>query len=334
MVKTLIDIFKESRDASKERLKLSIVPIYLTILAFFYWKPISIYLFSSKSIEQKISEIENIYIGYENIDFIWNLLYVLLISLISSLIFPALMLVVDFLLKKPNNERKLIKNNSKNIDREEELKITSHKYELNKILSGNKEVEDYNKSIEDLKKSYEDRIKNIELIGNQKDDNLLKQIDNITKENGQLQSTLNEINAQNHQLREQINIVRLNEFKYSNFSKFNKIFENKEEFIEYIQDIEPSSDELLFVKELLKQIIDLNLHSLLNRLAVTVYNRDEYLNLNVRTKKYEVEKAFIENNNLGEREGRNELIEKYFIGKSLNIIEELISYVENFSNNY
>ena len=34
MIKTLIDILRESRDASKERLKLSIVPIYLTILAF------------------------------------------------------------------------------------------------------------------------------------------------------------------------------------------------------------------------------------------------------------------------------------------------------------
>lgn len=334
MVKTLLDIFKESRDASKERLKLSIVPIYLTILAFFYWKPISIYLFSNKDIEQKIKEIEKIYVGYESIDFIWNLLYVLLISLISSLLFPTLMLLVDFLLKRPNNERKLIKNNSKNIDREEELKITSHKYELNKILSGNKEVEDYNKSIEDLKKSYEDRIKNIELIGKQKDDNLVKQIDSISKENVQLQSRLNEINVQNHQLREQINIIRLNEFEYSNFSKFNKVFENKEQFLEYVEDIEPSSDDLIFVKDLLKQIIDLNLHSLLNRLAVSVYNRDEYLNLNVRTKKYEIEKAFIENNNLGEREGRNELIEKYFIGKSTYIIEKLLSFVENFSNSY
>ena len=131
MIKTLIDILRESRDASKERLKLSIVPIYLTILAFFYWKPISIYLFSNQSIELRIKEIEKIYFKYENIDFIWNLLYVLLISLISSIIFPIVMLIIDYLLKTPNNQRKIIKNNSKDIDREEELKITSHKYELN-----------------------------------------------------------------------------------------------------------------------------------------------------------------------------------------------------------
>lgn len=333
MIKTLIDILRESRDASKERLKLSIVLIYLTILAFFYWKPISIYLFSNQSIELRIKEIEKIYFKYENIDFIWNLLYVLLISLISSIIFPIVMLIIDYLLKTPNNQRKIIKNNSKDIDREEELKITSHKYELNKILSGNKEVEDYNKSIEDLKKSYEDRIQNIESISNQKESNSAKQIDNVTKENYLLQAKLNEINTLNHQLREQINMFRMNELEYSNFSKFNKIFENKEKFNNYINEIEPYTDDIIFVKQLLKQILDLNLHSLLNRLAIAVYNGDEYLNLNVKTAKYNIEKGFIENNNLGVKEGRNELIEKYFVGKSMYLIEHLVSLAENFSNN-
>ena len=70
---------------------------------------------------------------------------------------------------------------------------------------------------------------------------------------------------------------------------------DKEKFNNYINEIEPYTDDIIFVKQLLKQILDLNLHSLLNRLAIAVYNGDEYLNLNVKTAKYNIEKGFIEN---------------------------------------
>lgn len=330
MIKTIIDFIKESKEASQERLKLPIVTFYIFLLVISYWKPLSIYFLSEKKIEEKIKEIDFIYKNHTHWDHILNLLILLLLSTISSILFPSIMFIIEYLLKKPNKERKIIKNSTKDIDRNEELKITKHKYDMNKILSGNKEVEDYNQSIEDLKKSYEDRIQNMENINNQKDKNLESQIDMITKENISLTSKLGEINQLNKYLNDQINQYRLNEFEYTNYSKFNIIFENKDIFKDYVNSIEPVSDKVLFIKHILEEIIDYNLHSLLNRLALSVYNDSEYLNLNTRTRKYDVEKHFIEQNNLGELVQTEGLIETYFIGKSINWIQEVVKYAEDF----
>lgn len=330
MFKTIIDFVKESKEASQERLKLPIVTFYIFLLLISYWKPLSIYFLSEKKIEEKIKQIDFIYKNYTHWDHILNLLILLLLSTISSLLFPVIMFVIEFLLKSPNKERKIIKNSTKDIDRHEELKIARHRYDLNKIVSGNKEIEDYNQSIEVLKKSYEDRIQNIETINNQKDKNLESQIDMITKENVSLASKLEEINQSNKYLNSQINQHRLNEFEYKNYSKFNIIFENKNNFKDYLDSIEPASDDIIFIKHILEQIVDYDLHSLLNRLALSVFNDSEYVNLNQRTEKYDDEKNFIKRNNLGELSSSEEILETYFIGKSFYLIKEMVDYAEDY----
>ncbi|MDR6485552.1 endonuclease III [Chryseobacterium vietnamense] len=330
MIKTIIDFIKESKEASQERLKLPIVPFYIFLLIISYWKPISIYFLSEKNIEERIKEIDLIYINYGYWDHIFNLLILLFLSTISSILFPSIMFIIEYLLKTPNKERKIIKNSTKNIDREEELKITEHKYKINKILSGNKEVEDYNQSIEDLKKSYEDRIQNIEAINLQKDKNLESQIDMINKENISLNSRLDDMSKSNKFLNDLINQYRLNEFEYTNYSKFNKIFENKDYFKDYINSLGLVADKGVFIIHFLSQIIDYNLHSLLNRLAICVYTNDPKLNLNKRSKQYNVESNLIKDNKIGELISESDIGETFSIEKNFLLIKEMIDYVEVF----
>jgi len=330
MIKTIIDFLKESKEASQERLKLPIVPFYIFLLIVSYWKPISIYLLSEKNIEGKIKEIDFLYKNNNHWDHILNLLILLFISTISSILFPFLMFLIEYLLKKPNKERKIIKNKTKDIDREEELKIAMHKFDMNKILSGNKEVEDYNQSIEDLKKSYEDRIQNMEIINTQKDKNLESQIDLITKDNLSLTLKIDEINKSNISLNNLISQYRLNEFDYTDYPRFNIIFENKNLFKNYINSLGLVADTGVFISSFFQQIIDYNLHSLLNRIAICVYTDNQSLKLNKIKIKYDEEKKFIIGNNIGELIVEEDITEIYSITKSFHFIKGAVKYAEDF----
>jgi len=330
MIKTIIDFVKESKEASQERLKLPIVTFYIFLLVISYWKPLSIYFLSEKKIEEKIKEIDFIYKNYTYCDHILNLLILLLLSTISSILFPSIMFIIEYLLKKPNKERKIIKNSTKDIDREEELKITKHKYDMNKILSGNKEIEDYNKSIEDLKKSYEDRIKNMENINDQKDKNFESQLDLIIKENQSLLLKINETNELNKSLDDLVNRYRQNKLEHPNLSKFNTIFENKELFKNYLNSLPLVADKGVFISHILTQIVDHNLHSLLDKIALCVYNNDTLLNLNKGAKKYDIEKNLIETGRLGELISESSIIETYSIEKFFPWIKEAINCIEGF----
>lgn len=198
--KLLLEYWKESREAAKERLKLPIVPLYLTLLVMAYWKPISIYILSTQNIEGKIGAIEKLYIYWSFWDHLGNILILLLLSFVSSAIFPLLMWGLDSLLIHPNNYRKGLRITSKNIDRAQDLLIAKHKFEQTKILSGSKEVEEYNQSIEDLKRSYEDRISNIETVSLQKEANLKSELTNFQLTNEMLDLEIRQMQEERDKL--------------------------------------------------------------------------------------------------------------------------------------
>ena len=242
------------------------------------------------------------------------------------------MMLIENILQPANNKRKEIRNNSKEIDRKEEYKITTHKYGLNKILSGNKEVEEYNISIEKLKESYEERIVGNEEINKKTEENLKNQLEQYKTENAYISKTIEELQRHNFELN---NNLRMVESRKSEYPNFDVVFENKNIFINYLESFAVGSYKDNLVVGLLKEIIDKNLQSLICKLSDAINNHEEYIKLSFRSRYYNEEKHFLLFNNLGEVDNsyhnNDELrIEVYFIGKSFNLIKEMTEILEGF----
>lgn len=199
-LKFFFDYYKETKEAAKERLKLPIVPFYVTLVILNYWKAISVYLFSGESIEGKITYINILYNKWTFWDHLQNLSLLMAFSFVMSTLFPVLMWGIDFIIQVPNNRRKNLQNSSKIIDWHHDLASTQHKYDKEKILSGNKEIEEYNESIDSIKKSYDDRIKTIENVNNQKEENLKEEVHNFKNQYEMLSLQIKELNNVNEAL--------------------------------------------------------------------------------------------------------------------------------------
>lgn len=248
MIKLILDFYRESQDAAKERLKLPIVPFYITLVILSYWRPISIYLFSAATIELKIKEINNLYNDWNAWNHFWTLLLLIGISIISSLIFPVIMWGIEVLLRTPNNRRKELLNASKVIEWQHDLASTQHKFDKEKILSGKKEIEEYNESIASLKDSYDERIRSIESITEQKDKNFESEIVSLKETNKRLLINYENAKLENMRLMRDKNKFIYTDSESSNLSvDFNKIFEILKFFID-------STSELIFTDRFLANI--------------------------------------------------------------------------------
>ncbi|WP_025124392.1 hypothetical protein [Myroides odoratimimus] len=196
----VVDFIIDSINASRDRLKMSIVTFYLSLLALYHWRVFAILFFGGMSMEKKIEKIDIFYIDWTWCDYIFNPILILLISILSALLFPIIMWGIEFVLLTPTEGRKKIKNEGLEIDRLEDRKIEEHKYELLQISSGHKNTEQFVNEIKHLKdenerltEDYEVSIKNernksdlaIENLTNgfrQVEDNYKKQISELNRQ--------------------------------------------------------------------------------------------------------------------------------------------------------
>lgn len=147
----IIDFIIDSINASRERLKLTIATFYIGLLALYHWKALAILFFGGIPMLEKIDKINELYADWEIRDWCLKSLFVLGVSIISMVLFPLIMWLVERLLKTINEGRDTIQRDQIKIKRTDDEEQKEHEYELLQIASGRKSTEEFVKQIEGLK---------------------------------------------------------------------------------------------------------------------------------------------------------------------------------------
>jgi hypothetical protein len=139
-----MDLLKTLLATAKDRLKNPIIGSFIFLWIAFNWKPIMIILFSSKSIEERISHVTKEYTE------IWYLIP-LILALLYILLTPYVMWIIDFLLNKGTEGRKHMKNESIKSDLDREIEIIQKKKELEKLTTEHTNLKESNEELEKLR---------------------------------------------------------------------------------------------------------------------------------------------------------------------------------------
>lgn len=143
------EIVLEIIKAGKERLKYPIITIYIIVLVLWNWELLSVYFFSSKSIEDRITYIETNYTDQ------WGrVLWPLAKAVFLALFIPLLMWGLEFLLHLINGGRRVIKNKNNTAVRADKLAAAQNEFYIQEARTGTKTVQEW----EDKVKSLESRL--------------------------------------------------------------------------------------------------------------------------------------------------------------------------------
>lgn len=171
----MADIIKSFIDASRERVKNPLIGSFLLSWLVLNWKLVFTLLFSSLEMTERIDIIQESYIGYK-----YNFWYPLGISASLAVLSPLLMLLFDWLTKRPQTERKKLQLKRMADETEARYGLKKAELDLDKIKV---EIETFDKLtekvnlLEEKTGAAEDLIKNLteqkekadELIHNQKE---------------------------------------------------------------------------------------------------------------------------------------------------------------------
>ncbi|MGG5578047.1 hypothetical protein ACPDHL_12000 [Myroides sp. C15-4] len=155
----IVDFIIDSINASRDRLKMSIVTFYIALLALFHWRVFAILFFGGLPMMEKICEIDALYSQWEWYDYILNPVLVLLVSVLSMILFPTIMLLTDKLVIKIAIKRKNNKELEDDQDREKEIKIVQHQFRLKQEETGNLQQGEYLNKIQELQTTILDNSK-------------------------------------------------------------------------------------------------------------------------------------------------------------------------------
>lgn len=164
-MKDILDFIRDSINAGKDRLKNPLIMYYLLFAALIHWKAVSLFIFSSESMEKRIYRIERLYRDWNQWDYVLQSILILIFVLIINIGLPHLMLFFEKHTSEPNKKRKGILYDGYNVDRSEDIKKSRHEFEKSKIVSGNVEQDDFNKELKLLQDTIEEnRVRHQEAI--------------------------------------------------------------------------------------------------------------------------------------------------------------------------
>lgn len=179
----IIDFVIDSINAGRDRLKMSIVTFYFSLLVLYHWRVFAILFFGGMPMMEKINEIDFLYKDYTPWFYFLNALSILLISIVFMILFPTIMWLSEKILVKISIKRKKKKEDEDQADRDKDIDVVRHQFKLkqeetgnlkeseyvDKILSLETMLNDNNKSKEQLERSLlEERKKHKDSIDNLK----------------------------------------------------------------------------------------------------------------------------------------------------------------------
>lgn len=172
------ELLQSLLESSRDRLKNPIVSAFIFSWTVINWRILGILLFSDKTIEDKISYIEECYTDYN-----LNLWIPLGIAVFYILILPYIMLTFDWLLQKATSLRRQILTSQRLEEIQDRQEIAAEEWQLEKIRQGSQDIE-----------LLKEKISELELLVKEKD-NLLSTISRkIDNSETQEESTEEQIN--------------------------------------------------------------------------------------------------------------------------------------------
>lgn len=135
------DFFASIFEQAKTRLSSPFVGSFLTSFALWNWRPISIYLFSTKSIEEKIKAIDA---GYINVT---TFLPPLILTLFYIVALPYLNIGLDRLVSYATVRKYKQKNNKEINDWQHKVTIADYEYKVSYTVAGKKDIDELNNKI-------------------------------------------------------------------------------------------------------------------------------------------------------------------------------------------
>ena len=141
------EIFQSIFSNTQERIKNPFIGAFMTSWFAINWRPISVFLFSTKSIEQKIT-----YIELHHIDWHFTFLYPLATSVGYVLILPHINLLFETLLGYAGSQRNKILMKKQEQARQNKLQIALGDIKLEEAKTEYRERNSHNQLVEDLQK--------------------------------------------------------------------------------------------------------------------------------------------------------------------------------------
>lgn len=234
------EILKSFFETSRERIKNPLIGTFLISWTAINWKPITVLLFSSQSIENKIDYIESCYSNFST-----YFLIPFLIALIYVIILPYFMWAVDELIRKSTigRKRNLIK--QKIFDYEGKQKIAIEDSKLEDLKASYRDKVDFNKQIEQLRNQLDEREEYLK--------SLSTELQNVHNENTDLKKLISDSNNDKRNTQDSIYENQYAEFKESDLYDY---FREVGVKIRNGGDFPHGINEIIKEKYLLKSIVE------------------------------------------------------------------------------
>ncbi|MDM1513576.1 hypothetical protein [Myroides odoratimimus] len=231
----IIDFVIDSINAGRERLKMSIVTFYISLLALYHWRVFAILFFGDIPMMKKIEKIDFLYKDYTPWFYLFNSLLILLVSVTFMILFPTIMWLSEKALVYVSIKRKEKKEEEEQKDRDKEIEIVKHQFKLKKEETGNLNENEYLDQIQNLNKLISKHIQEKKEIQKELTDERDKQrIAIFDLKNGFETVELNYKN-QVEELKRQLSVVNDNSNAYNGILKAGKFITEEENF--YIDTI-------------------------------------------------------------------------------------------------
>lgn len=154
----IIDFIIDSINAGRERLKMSIVTFYISLLALYHWRVFVILFFGGIPMMKKIEEIDALYKDYTPWFYLLNSLSILLVSIAFMILFPTIMWLSEKALVYVSIKRKEKKEEEDAADRNKDIEIVRHQFKLKQEETGNLKEIGYVDEIKKLRELVHDNL--------------------------------------------------------------------------------------------------------------------------------------------------------------------------------
>jgi|GEM_PF-2416393 len=229
----LISFFREMLETSRERIKTPITGAFIFSFIAYNWKPIVVFIYSKRSIENTVELISSEYCSY------WAIIIPLFISIAYTIILPYGIMHIEKFHTAAKKKRKDIYNEIKRHELTEKATILQLERDNEDVRSGNVEKSDLNNKISFLENQMETAVK--------KEKSLSDKITELEGYNLELNSTNEFISTQEKKIKRDYDRLFIKNERL--FTEYNELSEKNKQLSLENERLSLENENLIIDKE-------------------------------------------------------------------------------------
>ena len=191
---TITELLKDIVEGAKDRLKNPLSGAFVWAFIIFNWRPLIFLMFSDKSIEHKIIDINYEYCS------VWTIIVPLGMALIYTIGLPFFMLLIENLVQKTNEKRIENTYKTRGVKMDGKIELATKEFTLQNKRTGNKAIEE----LQDENDTLKAQISALQESINQINDSNTQAVENLNAILKKSNESLINSQMQNDRLRETI----------------------------------------------------------------------------------------------------------------------------------